>query len=206
MLSFFKKQKESKLINAIETGDLNTLAKYLKQLDPAALNQQPDRLSSIEIAIRTGQAKALGMLISAGANLEQLSSTGEPYLLQALQQEQSLPLISVLLQSGADPAQMMTVTDTHAVTACFQYCSATSLMLHLNRFIQYGIDLNQPDSQGLTALDHALKTNNKELLNFLITSGANTPSIWPESLPEELKIYLQRCVDDMRIRQMFLGQ
>lgn len=206
MLPFFKKQKETKLINAIEAGDLNTLAKYLKQLNPAVLNQQADRLSTIEIAIRSGQAKSLGMLINAGANLEQLASTREPYLLLALQQEQSLPLISVLLQSGADPEQIMTVADIHAVTACFQYCSTTTLMLHLNRFIQYGIDLNQPDSQGLTALDHALKTNNKELLNFLITSGSNTPSAWPESLPEELKTYLQRCVDDVRIRQMFLGQ
>ncbi|SFG69402.1 hypothetical protein [Neptunomonas qingdaonensis] len=206
MLALFKKQKESKLLKAIETGDLNTLSKRLKQIDAELLNQQTDRLSTIEIAIRAGQAKALGMLIDAGANLEHLASTNEPYLLLALQQEHSLPLISVLLQSGADPQQIITVSDTHAVTACFQHCSSTTLMLHLNRFIQYGMDLNQPDSQGLTALEHALKTENKELLNFLIVSGANTPQVWPESTPEALKVYLNRCVDDMRIRQMFLEQ
>ncbi len=206
MLALFKKQKEAKLLNAIETGDLNTLAKRLKQIDPASLNQQTERLSTIEIAIRTGQAKALSMLINAGANLESLASTNEPYLLLALQQEHSLALISALLQSGADPEQIMKVSDTHAVTACFQHCSSTSLMLHLNRFIQYGIDLNQPDSRGLTALDHALKTENRELLNFLIVSGSNTPQIWPDSLSESLRTHLQRCVDDVRIRQMFLQQ
>ncbi|WP_372738247.1 hypothetical protein [Neptunomonas sp.] len=206
MLALFKKQKESKLLKAIETGDLNTLAKRLKQTDAQLLNQQTDRLSTIEIAIRAGQAKALGMLIDAGASLEHLASTNEPYLLLALQQEHSLPLISVLLQSGADPQQIIKVSDTHAVTACFQHCSSTTLMLHLNRFIQYGMDLNQPDSQGLTALEHALKTENKALLNFLIVSGADTPQVWPESTPEALKAYLNRCVDDMRIRQMFLEQ
>lgn len=206
MLSLFKKQKESKLLTAIETGDLNTLAKRLKQIDAKLLNQQTDRFSTIEIAIRAGQAKALGILIDAGANLEQLASTNEPYLLLALQQEHSLPLISVLLQSGADPEYIMKTSDTHVVTACFQHCSSASLMLHLNRFIQYGIDLNQPDSQGLTALDHALKTENKALLNFLIVSGSDTPQSWPETTPEALKAYLNRCIDDLRIRQMFLDQ
>ena len=206
MLNLFKKHKESNLLKAIETGDLSALAKRLKQTATESLNQQMDRLSTIEIAIRAGQAKALGMLIDAGASLEELASTHEPYLLLALQQEQSLPLISVLLQAGADPEEIMKRSDTHVVTACFQHCSSTSLMLHLNRFIQYGIDLNQPDSQGLTALDHALKTENKALLSFLISSGSNTPQAWPETMPEALKTYLNRCVDDMRIRQMFLGQ
>lgn len=204
MLSLFKKRKESILLKAIESGDLNTLAKRLKQTNAAYLNNQEEQLSAIEVAICAGQAKALRILIAAGADPHQLASTKEPYLLLALQQERSLALISELLQSGADPKQLMQHTDTHIITACFRHCAPTELMLHLNRFIQYGIDLNQADSQGLTALDHALKTENKELLNFLIVSGSNTPKIWPETTPDALKAYLNRCIDDIRIRQMFL--
>lgn len=206
MLSLLKKRKESILLKAIESGDLNTLAKRLKQTDASHLNNQTEQLSAIEVAILAGQAKALRILVGAGADPHQLASTKEPYLLLALQQQRSLALVSELLQSGADPDQIMQQTDTHVVTACFQHCAPSELMLHLNRFVQYGIDLNQADSQGLTALDHALKTENKELLNFLIASGAKTPEIWPEMLPEALRLHLQRCVEDMRIRRMFLGQ
>jgi ankyrin repeat protein len=204
---YFRNKKRNKLIKVIESGDLTSLSKRLKALDPATLDASDNgHLSAIEVAIRAGQAKAMELIISAGADIKKLASSHEPYLLLALQQKQSLALISVLLQSGANPEQIIEITDTHVVTACFRHCAPAELILHLGRFLQYGVNLNQPDSHGLTALDHALKTENKELLNFLITSGAQPPEVWPESLPDSLRSHLQRCVDDIRIRQMFLGQ
>ncbi|WP_028469612.1 ankyrin repeat domain-containing protein [Neptunomonas japonica] len=207
MLTLFKKQKVSKLFKVIETGDLATLAKRLQNIDSTVLNDQTDQqLSAIETAILAQQPKALVMLIEAGANIEQRSSTDEPYLLVALKQVQSLTLINALLQSGASTEYKAQDENTHLIAACFKHCSVTELMLHLSRFNEYGIDLNQEDSQGLNALSYALETQNKELLNFLIASGVQTPEQWPQSLPEELKQHVKRAVDDLRIRQMFLNQ
>ncbi|BBB31157.1 ankyrin repeat domain-containing protein [Neptunomonas japonica] len=206
MLTLFKKQKISKLFKAIKAGDLAALAKRLQNIDSAILNDQTDQqLSAIETAILAQQPKALIMVIAAGANIEQLSSTNEPYLLLALKQVQSLPLINALLQSGSSTEYKAQEENTHLIAACFKHCSVTELMLHLSRFIEYGIDLNQEDSQGLSALNYALETQNKELLNFLIASGVQTPAQWPQSLPEELKQHVKRAVDDLRIRQMFLS-
>lgn len=207
MLALFKKQKISKLFKAIESGDISSLAKRLQNIDSAVLNDQTDQqLSAIETAIIANQPKALELLVSAGASIEQHSSSNEPYLLLALKQTQSLPLINALLKSGVSTEYDAQVADTHLVAACFKYCSDTELMLHLSRLVEYGINLNQVDSQGLNALDYALEIQNKELLNFLIASGVQTPKEWPASLPEELMQHLKRSVDDLRIRQMFLGQ
>jgi ankyrin repeat protein len=207
MLALFKKQKVSKLFKSIEAGDLASLANRLQSIDSAVLNDQTDsQLSAIETAILAQQPKALAMIINAGANIEQRSSTDEPYLFVALKQVQSLPLINALLQSDASTEYKAQEADTHLIAACFKHCSVTELMLHLSRFIEYGIDLNQVDSQGLGALNYALEIQNKELLNFLIASGVQTPKEWPKSLSEELKQHLKRAVDDLRIRQMFLNQ
>ena len=207
MLALLKKQKKSKLFKSIETGDLAFLAKRLKSVGPAELNNSTEQhCSAIETAILANQPKALAMVIAAGAKIEQRSSTNEPYLLMALKQEQSLPLINALLQSGASTEHKLKDADTYLIAACFKHCSSTELMLHLSRFIEYGINLNQVDSQGMCALDYALVDQNIELLNFLIASGIQTPAQWPTSLPEELTQHLKRSVDDLRIRQMFLGQ
>jgi len=207
MLTLFKKQSTSKLFKAIEAGDLTSLAKRLRKTDAAELNNQTDQQhSAIEAAIIANQPQVLELLIRAGASIKQRSSTDEPYLLLALKQAQSLPLINALLKSGATTEYKPQDTDTHLIAACFKHCATTEIMLHLSRFLEYGVNLNQLDAQEMSALDYALETQNKELLNFLIASGIQTPDEWPSSLPTDIKQHVTRAVDDLRIRQMFLDQ
>ena len=207
MLTLFKKQSTSKLFKAIETGDLTALAKRLRKTDAAVLNNQTDQQrSAIETAIIASQPKALELLVSAGACIQQRSSTNEPYLLLALKQAQSLPLINALLKSGASTEYKPQEAETHLIAACFKHCAIPEIMLHLSRFLEYGIDLNQRDSHEMSALDYALNAQNKDLLNFLIACGVQTPDEWPSSLPIDLHQHVKRAVEDLRIRQMFLGQ
>jgi len=194
-------QRADKAIKVIESGDLPSLLSLLPKLDTDWLNQPMNETPSLlEISITAQQPKLAEQLMNAGANPNQASRNNEPLLLIALQQpSQRLALMSVLLKGGAN-ANALSI-----IKACFDYCQPDELMLHLNRLEQYGVDLTAMDHEGNSALDYALPTNRKDLMHFLVSSGAPLPSEWPTSVDDELKAYLTRCADDRRIRLMMLG-
>ena len=206
---FFTRYHFKKLQQAIIDGDLALLKKQFGKLDQASLQQerfcfQDMTLNAQELAIQAGQPKALEHLLSAGLTLE--SSTALPLLYQALrQQEQSLALLTVLLQAGA-PFEYPEAETDYALQACFKYCSEDKLMLHLSRLNEYGADLNRADAEENTALILALKSNQQALVQMLINSGAALPENLAEGIcSDELRQYAKRCSEDLRIRQMMLG-
>lgn len=207
MLKLLKIRQKEKIIRAVEQGDLDAIAKYLKGKSAAELNQPIDEQRYLsEIAIQAGQEKALNLLLGAGANPNTCTQDNVPLLFCALLSNHSLGLISELLKAGADVLAPHPHDQENIVIYCIKHCPAEKLMLHLNRLHQYGASLSATDQSGKTVLDYALYTQDRNLLQFLVMSGAPTPAEWPAELPTDLRDFLIRCVSDLQIRQMFLSQ
>ena len=208
-MSFFTKRSLKKLQLAIIEADLITLKKQFNQLDHNLVNEHlfdfdSQNLNAVELAIRSGQTKSLQHLLQAGCSLN--ASQTEPLLYQALQHPlQSLQLMTALLQADA-PLAYPDIAPDHALFACFQFCSDTSLMLHLSRLNENGADLNHSDKQGNSSLILAMEMENRALVQMLINSGAElSEKLETEGCSKEIIDYAKRLADDLAIRQMMLS-
>ena len=208
-MNFFSKRSLKKLQQAIIEADLITLKKQFNKLESSALeehlfDQDGQHYNTTELAIKSGQASSLEHLLQAGCNLS--TSQPEPLLYQALQHpQQSLPLMTLLLQAGA-PLLYPDADPHHAIFACFRFCSKQNLMLHLSRLNENGADLNHRDKQGNSALTLAMQMENQRLVQMLINSGAELPETQrTEGCSDEIIGYAKRLADDLKIRQMMLG-
>ncbi len=208
-MSFFTRRSLNKLQQAVINADLMLLKKQFNKLDQTLLTGHlftyHERTCNLpELAIHAGQPLALEHLLKAGCSLE--PHQPEPLLYQALQHpQQSLKLMTVLLQAKA-PLAYPDSTPQHALFACFKFCPATQLMLHLSRLNEYGANLNQPDTDGNTALLLAMQSEHKPLVQMLINSGAQLPDAIQEGwCSEEIADYARRLTDDIKIRLMMLS-
>jgi ankyrin repeat protein len=113
--------------------------------------------------------------------------------------------MTTLLQAGA-PLTYPDMTPDHALFACFQFCSKTSLMLHLSRLNENGADLNHCDMQGNSSLILAMQMENRALVQMLINSGAAlSEKLETEECSKEIIDYAKRLTDDLAIRQIMLS-
>lgn len=193
MLNLFQDQTIKKLKRAIEEGDTQTVSqtfKKLKQAEQAAL--APELLS---LAITTAQPAALETLLSADISPNTTTEHGTPSLLLALEQSDSLRLITPLLQAGANTQGL------DLPLRCLELCRDETLMMHLNRLQQHGVDLDI-HSEALFA--HAAAKNNAELIKFLVQSEVTMPSEWPAGTPETIIALAKRCEEDQRIQKLML--
>ena len=203
MFNALRQRKHTQRLNAIASGDLDALAKYLRGSDKTWLDDI--EVSPLVCAIEAGQAKALRLLLDAGANPNALTPEHKPLLQLALKQTNSLALISELLSAKADLHTAAVAAGSPITHLCLTLCPPAQWPLHLGRLLQHGADINAIDSNGHSLLDLALEKQDQPLLQFLISSGAHLPEQWPDNLPAELAVYLERCREDQRIRVMFLN-
>jgi len=208
-MNFLNKRAIKKTASAISEGDLHLLKKQLSKLESEQLNSplfehQGGYISAAELAIVSQQPKALEHLLQSNCSAK-YESSDQPLIYLALQQKQSLALLTVLLQQNS-PTRFPGLEISSAEFACFIYCPATSLMLHLSRLVEYGGELNQVNREGHSLLLLALATEQQSLLQFMINSGADIPhEIADNWCSSEIISYAKRCADDLKIRQMMLG-
>jgi ankyrin repeat protein len=199
MLTFLKSGRNRKLTQAISHGDLDTLAKLLRHYDADTLNELrlENGLSAGEIAIKSGQAKALELLLARGLNANGPTVDGTPLLHRALTHpDQSLALITPLLKAGAS------ATDPQLLTLCATHCPPDKLMMHLSRLIEFGASLEHAHELVQLALEQA----RQDLVHFLINSGAPLPDpAEPLNCSADILAYARRCAEDRRIRAMMQG-
>ncbi|MCV6587403.1 MAG: hypothetical protein OIF57_00025 [Marinobacterium sp.] len=196
----FLKGREQKLIDAIESGDMEQLTSLLNRPDNEALNSPLKTCASAaEFAISCDQPTALALILQKGGDANQPTSTGEPLTTLALRRSDSLNMLTTLLANGADIA----ATDAQGATLlqqCATYCSSIQLPLHLSRLQQQGVDLNSEPAlllRALTAFD-------QPLIQFLINSGCTLPATLPAEVPAQATQYAQRLISDYQIRQQLL--
>lgn len=197
----FLKGREQKLIEAIESGDLETLGPLLNKFDASSINAPlKDGQTAAELALAASQARALALILAKGGDASACDQQGQPLTALALAQADSLSLLSVLLAAGAD-VERPDSEGRSLIQQCAQRCSDSQLPLHLSRLQQHGVDLN---SEPALLLD-AMQQFNQPLIQFLINSGC-TPPAETAQLPAEAVTYANRLVEDYRIQQQFLGR
>lgn len=199
MFSFFK-GKEDKLIQAIEQGDLNNLGQLLNKFEAVAINSPiKDGPCCIERAIRANQAKALGLILDKGGDAKRHTIADQPFCFLALEQADSLALLSALLKAGADVSK--NYQQQSLLSYASEHCPAGQLMLHLSRLNQHGADISSEPH----LISDALQQRDQPLIQFLINSGANLPTtLDEEQFDNEILQYAKRTQQDRDLRlQLF---
>ncbi|MBY4675702.1 hypothetical protein [Marinobacterium arenosum] len=202
MLNFLK-GRSAKLADAIDRGALDKLGPLLNRFDADQLNGPLlEGQSATERAIRANQAGALRLILDKGGTADTLASDGQPLSPLALQQPDSLALLSALLQAGAN-ANGCDQAGRSLLQLCLIHCPPARRMLHLNRLIQHGADLqSQPQ-----LLLNALQQQDRELVQFLVNSGLDLPDTLPDAeYDAELLNYARRLQQDRQIRQAFFNR
>ncbi|MBV1786795.1 hypothetical protein KQ940_01880 [Marinobacterium sp. D7] len=202
MLRIFRDARTAKLVTALNTGDRDTLAKLAGKMDSAQLSAPlSEGLNAAEITLQAGQSAALTWVLERTELANGRSADGTPYTLLALRHaDQSLGLLSALLQAGADANAR--VEGRSLLHWCFDNVKPEQLMLHLSRLVQHGADL----SVETELVAEALRRSDQPCVHFLIHSGAPLPEpIELIDCSDELRAYAKRCAEDKRIREMMLG-
>ena len=197
MLNIFKSDQHAKAYKALLANDLEKFAKSLQKIDADKIDLPvSDNTPSLaECCILEQNPKALQSVIDKGANPNKKSLNQPEYHLAELTllQEQSLPLLTVLLKA------IPKTSNSDLLLKCFQLKQDSTLMLHLSLLLQNGAELNDE------VVHLALLSEDLPLIHFIINSGANQPSMLAEQgYSEEVIAYAQRCWNDLKIREMFL--
>lgn len=196
MLSLFSSARQ-KLESAIEQGDLERFERQLEKLEAQQIDVQ-----LLALTISQQQPKMLSQLAAKAPSLELLTEQGEPLLLLALQQANSLPLLSALLTAGADIAFADNHAEQSMLFSCLELCPQEQQLLHISRLSQFGASLEQTNHQGLNLLQIALLEARHDWIQMFCKSGL-TVEQRPEGCLEESWTLAERCMADYRIRQSF---
>lgn len=210
-MQYFKQRRQHKLRQSIVDGDIMAVKKQLEKLGSDAqtvLLDDPDAgsVSPQELAILSNQPKVLEQFLQTGMSANITDSQQQPLLYLALQQEQSLALISALLQNGAcpEPDNLNDQLPETALLACLVY-KVSPLTLHISRLAEQGADLHCTDQQGNNLLHYALLLEDQNLIQLLINSDLTPDGLSPELYPTAMFIYAKRCAEDLRVRRLMMG-
>lgn len=210
-MQFFQQRRLSKLRQSILDGDIMAVKKQLKKLasdneETLVLDTDSGNISPQELAIRSNQPQVLEHLLQAGFTANDTDSQQQPLLYLALQQEQSLALITVLLQAGAvtEPGNLSGQLPETALLACFKY-QVSPLTLHISRLAEQGANLQHTDKQGNNLLHQALQLEDQNLIQLLISSDLSMANLSSETYSPAIFAYAKRCAEDLRVRRLMMG-
>lgn len=197
MLNLFKSARLAKACKAIESDNLEQLSKLLKKLGTDEINQPvSETLPTLtEFCILKQSAKALKLVLQHGGSPDQQSKNHPDLSLYklALQSENSLTLLTPLLENGQNHDCQALLKES------FNQCESNQLMLHISLLLQHGAEITDD------TVHSALSSGELPLINFLFNSGATLPEdINSRGYKEEIIRYAEKCVEDLKIRQMFL--
>ncbi len=209
MFKLFSNSTAARLAQAIERDDADALAKVLRKASPVLLSQPVNNgLLATELAIDAQRPELLRLLLNAGCDANARNTENLPLSWRALSTQgaggKSLELLGTLLRAGADPNSCNTA-GTPLLHACFEFCEPARLMLHLSRLLEAGAHINSTDERGQSVLLLALRSERRELIQFLIHSNATIPEPLGADIDGDIALYAQRCRQDYQIRQQFLG-
>jgi hypothetical protein len=197
MFNFFKSDRLAKAYKAIESDNLEQLANILKKIEPSELNTVvSDQIPSLaEHCVLSSNPKALKLVLEHGASADltpETKAVNSLYSL-ALQQKASHALLSPLLSHGNEANMQQLMLE------CFESNDDQHRMLNISLLMQHGAAIDND------IVHLAMETENLPLINFLFNSGANLPDdIQDKGYKEEVVAYAQKCVEDLKIREMFL--
>lgn len=123
-----------------------------------------------------GNLKQVKQLIASGVDVNAIASCDRTALSLAIQGGQ-IPVIQALLDAGADPNLADETDDSLAANSPLMEAASTFFATNrgemVRLLIQRGANLNQQDAAGRTALMHALRYSDVDVIETLINAGAD---------------------------------
>lgn len=131
--------------------------------------------TALHWAVVKRDTKCVGLLVAAGASLDSRDNRGLTPILQAAMSE-DMSCARLLVNAGA------TIGDVDETGRGFVHWGSMSAGDHdiadIERFmlfaVEQGLDINQMDVQGLTALDYAETHGHEDIANLLVGMGGAT--------------------------------
>ena len=138
--------------------------------DPNTLNK--DGNSSLHVACDEGHDKCVSLLLQAGADVEHISNLGHAALLIACSRGH-LKCVALLVEHGAD---IHFRSDPDLASTLLTSCASNNANL-VAYMLSLGVDVNLPDSVGVTPVQCCRSFGHKKCLKLLIEHGADTSTM-----------------------------
>lgn len=187
-----KQDKEALLFDAVDNRDIKKVETLLNQgLDIESRN--PQGYTPLIIAANHGDSKLVDFLIEKGANVNASRNNGENALMAAINPDNNVEIMKMLLNSGANIAgnegvlvlnRAVSLCEYEAVNLLIQYGvkvndSPTTIRTAIHRGLRMvkfivgkGADINIRDKNGITPLIEASRFGYINIVEFLLSCGA----------------------------------
>jgi hypothetical protein len=191
MLSKLFKSPATQLISIIEKDRLTDLKGVTGKLSSSDI----DSCNALQKATELARVSILEQLLKLYP--ESAKKSAEELIAIALQNPESLALLTTLFKGGVSAN-----TEVNGKPAILhtRHLNNDQLMLHLNRFNQFGISLSEHPE----LLSDALQKENRPLIKLLIDSGVEPLPNQLSELNSELRDYTERLLSDKKLRDSWL--
>ena len=191
MLSKLFKSPSIQLISIIEKNRLADLKGVTGKLNSSDI----ESCNALQKATELARVSILEQLLKLYP--ESAKKSAEELVAIALNNNESLTLLTTLFKGGI-PAN----TEVNGKPAILHtlHLNNDQLMLHLNRFNQFGISLSEHPE----LLSDALQKENRPLIKLLIDSGVEPLPNQISELDEALRDYTERLLSDKKLRESWL--
>jgi ankyrin repeat protein len=176
LFTFISSTFETPFTDAAETGDLVNLLSML-QADPNLIAQvgSADR-TALMLASWKGHTEIVKLLIEAQSNVDQVDKFGYTALILAssLIQEDA---VKILIGKGAEVNHANKSGDTPLIVAArWSWTNGCKILIEARANVNYKAP-HWVEYESRTALNYAVEKNNSELIELLVSSGAETWSV-----------------------------
>lgn len=193
-----QKRRTKRLQQLIDSSSLELWPKVAAGLEAAHLHESlVGELCALELCIQKGHQPLLQQFLQRFPELtEQPLPNGTHLVEKVLALENPLPMLSALLSADLNPDKEL--NGTSLVELCLAHPPEQAMLL-INRLAQHGASLDRPQ-----LLQRAMTQNNRQLIKFMIDSGAPL-EVSDESIYDaEMLAFARRCIEDKKIRDMWI--
>ena len=196
-------QRKREFLLAAKIGDSLTVRKLLESgLDPNLTTSDlrgvpgPKNIPAIIWAATSGNGETVAALLAAGAEVRNKGTPANQALIVYLQADYWSDLsgteseeqiakerrtydngVKRLIESGADPLAVSRDTGKTTLMLCATRCNAETI----RSLLEKGVPINARDKNGSTALAEAISRRSLEIVNLLLSAGANPNEIYYDS-------------------------
>ncbi len=191
-----KPAPSTEIVRLVEDGDTETLAPLLATVNiNAPIGSQ--NLTLLHYAVASRQLEMLRFLLDQGAHINALDRSGLSPLFLAIEhlidRPEMITIAYELIDRGADVTIRSRIRQSSLLHVLTRQVSERNGMFarqieSLAQFlIKKGVDINARDSDGITALELALRYGNIPVIRALLSAGASiTEVITPQRSLQEL--------------------
>ena len=164
------------LREAAAAGDLAQVNRLLAEFPAAVNDADPSTgMTALEWSVITGDQAVVKAILAHGAKVDAYDKLGGNAMYHAIRKD-NWPMVQLLLDYGAHINGQRFLSDRATPLIVAAIGGSQSMCQHL---LTLGANLNERDSEGMTAADHARDEGYKELALFLEQHASTMPKMSP---------------------------